>query len=111
MRIINYSKPAPTWYDVVVLSWLMINMSCITLRRQPSLLPRPGVGVVARGHLGPLPAPAGPSSTSPASLGGDELLGLDVVEARPRLVIVRSLVSELGRVAARQLLLDQSGLN
>ena len=85
-------------------------MSCITLWWHPSLLSRPGAGVVP-GHVGPLSASAGASSTSPTSLGGDELLGLDVVEARPRLVIVRSLVSELGRVAASQLLLHQSGLD
>ena len=96
-----------TWYGVVVLSWL-INMSCITLWRNSSLLARARVGVVA-GHVGSLSASAGASSTSPASLGGDELLGLDVVEARPRLVVVGSLVPELGRVAARQLLLDQAG--
>ena len=85
-------------------------MSCITLWRNSSLLARARVGVVA-GHVGSLSASAGASSTSPPSLGGDELLGLDVVEARPRLVVVGSLVPELGRVAARQLLLDQSGLD
>ena len=91
---------------VLVLSWLMINMSCITLWWHSSLLARPGGGVVA-GHVGPLSASAGASSTSPTSLGGDELLGLDVLQAGPGLVIVGGLVSELGRVAASQLLLHQ----
>ena len=76
------------------------------MRRKACLSSRPRVGVVAR-HLSPFPSSAGAATTTPATLGGDELLGLDVLQAGSGLVVVGSLVSELGRVTASQLLLDQ----